>query len=364
MAAVGARSSRTMSIQPPSLRGAREVPKSCGRNATAACIPYVPVVGPGLARTGRLHGDALALVVRDHGTRAVAAGGRGSVVVRCHLDLAAVPPQRLYRCRALFKTDRAQFFQWHNGRVEMERHGASDVERREAAGPTPSANDALWKDVAKHALRLQAEKVPVVGLVLAVREDRANARRLRLIEETIARLDTSVNELEDRLRTDPDTAEIWARAWNIAAEARSSEKVRVLATVVAAVTGGERLDASAGNILLSVVEGLEPLHLQTLVDVDTEGKRAQPTNEGGPERVWGARRDVLEKLSGVHPEVLGIALADLQAKQLVQNAYANKWGAIEGKEAFVLTTLGNQVRKLMLEIAEEAPIDPVLRDAD
>lgn len=246
----------------------------------------------------------------------------------------------------------------------MERHGASDIERREPTEPTPSANDALWKDVAKHALRLQAEKVPVVGLVLGVREDRANERRLRLIEETIGRLDTSVNELEDRLRTDPDTAEIWARAWNIAAEARSNAKVRVLATVVAAVTGGERLDASAGNILLSVVEGLEPLHLQTLVDVDAEGRKAPPMNEGGPERVRGASRDALEKLSGVHPEVLGIALADLQAKQLVQNAYANKWGAIEGKEAFVLTTLGNQVRKLMLEIADEAPIDPVLRDAD
>ncbi len=242
------------------------------------------------------------------------------------------------------------------GGQELERQASGELERQTEPSHAP-ANDPLWKDVARQAMKSQAGRLPVIGLVLDVREERANERRLRLIEETITRLDVSLETLEARLRTDGDAAELWARAWDIAAEARSSEKVRVLATVVAAVTSGERLESSAGNILLSVVEQLEPLHLQTLVDVDAQAKTQPPMEEGGPEGVWGARRKALEEMSGVPPEVLGIALADLQAKQLVQNAFANKWGAIEGKEAFVLTTLGDEVRRLMMEVAEE-PVVP------
>jgi hypothetical protein len=222
----------------------------------------------------------------------------------------------------------------------------------------PELNDPMWKDVAKEVATRQGEKVPVIGTALRVREHRKQERRLRLIEVALQKLNFTVEEWDARLQDNGDLAELLGRAWDIVAEARSNEKVRLLANVVAAVTAGERLDVQVGHVILGVIAELEPLHFQTLVHVDTEAQTPPPMDDGGKEGVWGARRDVLEQLSGIDPEVLGIALGDLEGKRLIQNAYDKTYGGMEGKEAFVLTTLGDEVRKLLLEVGDEQPIPP------
>jgi hypothetical protein len=233
--------------------------------------------------------------------------------------------------------------------------GPSEIEASDAALDTAPLNDPLFYDVAREVAATLAEKVPVVGTALRTVSNRAAERRLRLMEQTLHRLDLSFEELNERLRDDEDLAELVGRAFNIVAEARSDEKVRVLAAVVASAVRGERVDVSTAHVLMGVLQQLEPVHLQTLVDVDNEAARAHEGPDPGTPR--GAQRQDLEELSTIDGQVLAVVLADLEAKQLIQNVWEHRLGESEN-EAFVLTILGDDIRALLLEVELRDPLPP------
>ena len=221
----------------------------------------------------------------------------------------------------------------------------------------PAVGEPLWKDVVHKTAQRLIARVPVVGDALSaaaeIRDERALERRIRFLEDLAGGQADTLERLIERLTEDEDLSDLFWRAWNAAGDARSREKVRVLAAAVAAVSSGERLSVSSGHVLLGVIETLEPIHLQTMLDIDQLAEQTPPISEGGADGVHGARRTELENLSTLEPEILGIVIADLQAKQLVDNAHAGTYAGMEGKEALVLTTLGDQVRQLLLSLADE-----------
>ncbi|MBA3267254.1 MAG: hypothetical protein H0T70_03215 [Acidimicrobiia bacterium] len=50
--------------------------------------------------------------------------------------------------------------------------------------------------------------------------------------------------------------------------------------------------------------------------------------------------------------MLGIVINDLDAKELIENAYRETWGWLEGKEAFVLTELGESIRRFLEQVQQ------------
>ncbi len=245
--------------------------------------------------------------------------------------------------------------------MELERPSAEDGELVPAE-PSPGRrqlNERLAKDVATEAASVGLGMVPIVGPALVgianVKAKRELDRRLAMLDETVASLREDVEQLAERLADDDQLAELFLRGWGLAGEARTHEKIRILAHVVAAAVRGERVSVSTGHVVMGVLESLEALHLQTLVDVERESRKEPPPSEDGSPGRRGAKPETLEQASTLHPDVLRIALADLEAKQLIRNAWIGTWGWMEGRVAYILTSLGEEVRQLMLDVAETPP---------
>lgn len=223
---------------------------------------------------------------------------------------------------------------------------------RSAARDRPALNDPLLTDVAREGVKAIADKLPGVGFALRVKETRENERRLRMLELAVKRLGGDAADFDSRLRTDEDLADLFGRVWDVVSEARSDDKIRVLANVVAAAMKGDRLTVSSGHVVLDVLARLQPLHLQVLVDINREAEAAPPSGADGKPELAGARRGPLETRTGIDPDVLSIMIADLAATQLIVNSFHNTYGGLQGKEAWVVTKLGRQVLELLADVAE------------
>jgi hypothetical protein len=231
----------------------------------------------------------------------------------------------------------------------------------EVRGNPPTLAAAALAVVFKGALGA----VPVIGgaLIEAVNrvEQREQERRMRYVEETLRALGGDVELLKQLVTSDEDLAELWLRGLRASADARTKDKIRLLAQVFVDASQGGRSRISSAHVVLSAVANLEEVHLKVLADIRHLADQPAPT-EGKYEGLAGAQAEAIEQQSKPAPDVLRMVLNDLAGKHLIRDTMVHTFGGDEGMEAWVLTDLGTLVGRLLTEVAakdrDDEPAQP------
>jgi hypothetical protein len=237
---------------------------------------------------------------------------------------------------------------------EMERIGGSgraadnlpEPSEAEVAGPPSLADDVL----AVMAKGLFGAVPGIGGILVEIAnrfEQREQDRRVRYVEETVRALDGDVELLKRLLSSDEDLAELFLRGFRVSADARTKDKIRLLAQVFVDAIAGGRSRISSAHVVLSAAASLEEVHLQVLADIRQLADQPAPT-EGKWAGVAGAQPETLEQRSRLDPDVLNMVLNDLAGKQLIRSNYLDVYGqAGPSSQARVLTPLGEIVSRIL-----------------
>ncbi len=122
----------------------------------------------------------------------------------------------------------------------------------------------------------------------------------------------------------------------------SEEKREALARVVAMGAGNDaELDSS--ELLLTMLDHLEPAHVRVLQTVAGLGARAKTTDlrRGG----WSAE-ELRERLPTLAASI-DLVVVNLASRGLIRNGAAGTWDGLEGRELWNLTLAGEQLLKLL-----------------
>jgi len=117
------------------------------------------------------------------------------------------------------------------------------------------------------------------GLVEVVNrvEQRHQERRMRYLEETLRALGDDVEALKELLSNDEALAELWLRGFWAFEDARTKDKIRLLAQVFVDASQGGRSRISSAHVVLSAVASLEEVHLEVLADIRHLADQPAPT---------------------------------------------------------------------------------------
>jgi hypothetical protein len=237
---------------------------------------------------------------------------------------------------------------------EMERIGESgraadnlpESPEAEVGGNIPRLADDALAVAAKGLLGT----VPIIGgflvEVLNRVEQREADRQTRFIYETVRALGGDVESLRQLVDSDEDLAELWIRGFRASEDARTRDKLRLLAQVWVDASQGGRPPISSAHVVLSAVASLEEIHLEVLADIRYLADQPPPT-EGDFAGLVGAHPEALEQRSRHDPDVLRMVLNDLAGKHLIRNTLVGTFGGMEGMEMWALTDLGTAVGRLL-----------------
>jgi hypothetical protein len=253
---------------------------------------------------------------------------------------------------------------------EIERVGESD--RGADNLPEPSHAEvgdrppSLLADLVAVVFKGTLGAVPGVGSaaveVVNRVEQRQQERRMRYLQETLRALGGDVERLNKLLSSDEGLGELWLRGFKASEDARTKDKIRLLAQVFMDASEGEPSRISSAHIVLSAVASLEEVHLRVLAGIRDLADQPAPT-EGEWAGVAGALPEDLEQQSGLDPDVLNMVLNDLAGKQLIRSNYLDVYGQPgPSHQARVLTPLGEAVSRLLTEVAapetDDTPSQP------
>jgi hypothetical protein len=253
---------------------------------------------------------------------------------------------------------------------EMERIGKSgrapdnlpEPSEAEVGGKPPS----LTADFLAVAFKGALGAVPFAGsgLVEVVNrfEQRKQERRMGYVEETLRALGGDVELLKELLSSDEGLAELWLRGFTASEDARTKDKICLLAQVFVDASQGERSRISSAHVVLSAVASLEEVHLEVLADIRHLADQPAPT-DGDYAGVDGAQPEALRERSRLEPDVLRIVLNDLAGKHMIRENPRDVWpGGEGGNEVWVLTPLGATVGRFLTVVAttdrDDEPAQP------
>jgi hypothetical protein len=232
----------------------------------------------------------------------------------------------------------------------------SEIERV----PEPSGTEvggpplSLTADFLTVALKGALGAVPFAGsgLVEVVNrvEQRKQERRMAYVEETLRALGGDVHLLKGLLSSDEGLAELWLRGFVVSEDARTKNKIRLLAQVFVDASEGGRSRISSAHVVLSAVASLEEVHLEVLADISQLAEQPAPT-EGNYANVVGAQPEALTERSSLEPDVLRIVLNDLAGKHMIREVRRDVYGSTRGNEVWVLTPLGATVGEFLTAVA-------------
>ena len=183
---------------------------------------------------------------------------------------------------------------------EMERIGESG----RAADNLPESSEAevggnlprLADDALAVAAKGLVGTVPIIGGFLVEMlnrvEQREADRQMRFIYKTVRALGGDVELLKRVLSSDEDLAELWVRGLRASEDARTKDKIRLLAQVFVDASEGGRFRISSAHVVLSAVASLEEVHLEVLADIRQLADQPAPT-EGKWAGVAGAQPEPL-----------------------------------------------------------------------
>jgi len=247
---------------------------------------------------------------------------------------------------------------------EMERAGGSgraadnlpEPSQAEVGGKAPS----LSADVLAVAFKGLLGAVPFAGsgLVEVVNrvEQRHQERRMRYLEETLRALGDDVEALKELLSNDEALAELWLRGFWASEDARTKDKIRLLAQVFVDASQGGRSRISSAHVVLSAVASLEEVHLEVLADIRHLADQPAPT-QGDYAGVAGAQPEALKERSRLEPDVLRIVINDLAGKHMIREVPRDVYGGTGGSEVWELTSLGTTVGRFLTVVATMARDD-------
>ncbi|MDW5322876.1 hypothetical protein [Plantactinospora sp. KLBMP9567] len=191
--------------------------------------------------------------------------------------------------------------------------------------------------------------VPGGGFVtelMHVVEQRSDRKKQEVLALAVAALQEDADALKARLEDDDELAALWLRGLSAAQVARTSEKLKVFAAILAGAVDADHHQRMVANALFRVLEQLEQEHIEVMRLVEEAGAAATSKEPDGSNGRSGATLPWLqERLPHLTP-VLPLLLATLTSLSLTRNAWENTWGGIEGRVAFVLTDLGSELLRV------------------
>jgi hypothetical protein len=196
--------------------------------------------------------------------------------------------------------------------------------------------------------------VPVVGgfaagLITAV-ENRRSRRVVHVLEKAVKEHGLRIERLEEAAE-DGDEAELLAHTLRVALDARSEEKLDVLASIVAAGLrpGSTRADTERFHLLLNLLSGLEGVHIEALMLIGGERQ-----GEGQLAGMTGAGI-TLETVKLVRSDLADIAdaiVSQLEAQGLVRDVTGTI--AVRGTKQLAVTPLGQWFLRQLAERATKS----------
>jgi len=241
---------------------------------------------------------------------------------------------------------------------EIEQSGAAVVpspRNRTKSFPKPES-PTLVTDILREAGRAALEQIPAVGPVLAaanrVREQRAADRQMKYVVELAERSDERIEDLLRRIEDDEDLSNLFWSGWQAAADARTAEKIKMLASVVGSSSQDEHR-VSEGHIILRVVRNLEPEHVAALSAIQQAAAQLPPTLGNGETGRAGADPSVLRNSLDYRDEVVGLILNDLEAMGVIRNAWAGTWCEMDGNVSMIPTDLGVEILTFLQSLDDD-----------
>jgi hypothetical protein len=195
---------------------------------------------------------------------------------------------------------------------------------------------AVGLDLAVAAVNL----VPVLGGLadglIAVEQNRRQRRVIRLLQKAVEDHGVRIEVLEEAIGRDED-AELLSHTIRVALDARSEEKLNVLASIVAAGTqhGPTGSKRERFHLLLNLLAGMEGVHIEALMLIGGqrpgEGQLAGLTGSG-------MTLETMKLVSADLADIADAVVAQLVAQGLVQDVTGAI--AVRGTKHLAVTPLG------------------------